>query len=194
MNDKKIKKINWLYLIGYIFGPMLICALCFGLSAAFFPKGSMAVILIMGPSLLSVIWWIIGGKIIFNQKKKKFAKELDADGFVRNQTFSGKGTEVIVDAKNGKIALLFFWNPFASYVVSAKRVEKAWVDDGRSGSGILEGSSCVSFIFTIDGIKIKVYTFTSNQRWKMNSNYILTGVSKADMMVKVIEEAKSKAK
>lgn len=37
-------------------------------------------------------------------------------------------------------------------------------------------------------------TFTSNQRFRMDSNYILTGISKADMMVKTIEEAKKKAK
>jgi len=75
-----------------------------------------------------------------------------------------------------------------------KRVERAWVDDGKSGAGIFAGSGRVSFLFTVDGIKVRVNTFTSNQRWRMDSEYILTGISKADMMVKIIEEAKTKAK
>ena len=45
-------------------------------------------------------------------------------------------------------------------------------------------------LFKVDDVKIRVNTFTSNQRWRMDSDYILTGISKADMMAKVIEEAK----
>ena len=99
-----------------------------------------------------------------------------------------------MDINNGKIALLFFWNPFESYVVEAKRVTKAWVDDGRHGKGFMEGSSQVSFLFTIDEIKVRIYTFTSNQRFRMDTDYILTGISKADMMVKVLESARSNSK
>ena len=58
----------------------------------------------------------------------------------------------------------------------------------------MEGSSQVSFLFKVDNIKIRVYTFTSNQRFRRDSDYILTGISKADLMVKAIEEAKAKAK
>ena len=53
----------------------------------------------------------------------------------------------------------------------------------------MEGSGRVSFLFDVDGVKIRVNTFTSNQRWRMDSNYILTAISKADMMVKILEEA-----
>jgi len=55
-NETKVKKINILYLLGYIFVPIIVCAICFFLSYKFFPKGTMAVILLMGPSLLSFIW------------------------------------------------------------------------------------------------------------------------------------------
>ena len=58
----------------------------------------------------------------------------------------------------------------------------------------MEGSSRVSFLFNIDDVKIRVNTFTSNQRWRMDSDYILTGISKADMMVEVIETARSNSK
>ncbi len=192
--EEKIKKINISYLLGYIFGPMAICAICFLISNLYFPKGIGAVILIMGPSFLSVIWWIFGGSQIFKRTTKKFENELDEKGFNRKQTFYGKGKVVIIDTDKGQIGLVFFWNPFKTYIVPASRVNKAWVDDGKGGVGFLEGSSRVSFLFTVDDIKIRVDTFTSNQRFRMDSDYILTGISKADMMVKMIEEARSNCK
>ncbi len=194
MENEKVKKINISYLLAYIFAPIIVCAICFILSALFFPKGNMAVILIMGPSIISVIWWIIGGKAIYKQKQKKLEKELDDSGFIRENTFYSNGNMVSVDTKNSKIAILFFWNPFKSYILPANRISKAWVDDGRSGFGLLEGSSRVSFLFEIDGIKIRVNTFISNQRWRMDSNYILTGISKADMMVEVLNSARGESK
>lgn len=194
MKETKIQKINLIYLLGYIFVPIIICAICFTLSALFFPKGNGAVILIMGPSFLSFIWWTFGGSFIFKRKTKEFERVLEEAKFNRNHTFYGKGKVVIIDTQKGEIALIFFWNPFKTYQFSAARVEKAWVDDGKSGAGFLEGSSRVSFLMLIDGIKIRVDTFTSNQRFKMTDNYILTGISKADMMVETIEKAKRNAK
>lgn len=194
MEEKKVKKINVGYLLAYIFVPIIVCAVCFITSAAFFPKGNMAVILIMGPSFLSIIWWIFGGRTIYKQAQKKLEKELSEKGFERNHTFYANGSMISVDITNGNIAILFFWNPFESFIISAKRITKTWVDDGKSGIGIMEGSGRVSFLFTIDDIKIRVNTFTSNTRWRMDSEYILTGISKADMMVKVLEEARVNGK
>ncbi len=172
--------------------PILICALCFFVSALYFPKGNMAVILIMGPSILSFLWWVFAGKIIYNRATKKLEKQLDESGFKRNNTFYGDGLTVVVDTENGKIAIASFWNPFESFVLPASRITKAWVDDGKSGVGIFEGSGRVSFLFTIDNVKVRVNTFTSNTRWRMDSEQILTGISKADMMVEVLETARKK--
>lgn len=194
MENKKIKKINLLYLLSYIFVPIIVMAICFVISYNFFSEGTMCAVLIMVPIFLSVIWWMFGGKIIFKKNQKRLEKMFKEQGFVQNNTFYGDGTEVIVDVNAGKIGLQFFWNPLESYIISAKRITKAWVEDGKNGAGFMEGSSCVSFLFTIDNIKIRVYTFKSNQRFKMNSNYILTGISKADKMVNVLETARSNDK
>ena len=191
MENQKVKKFNMIYLLSYIFAPMLICAVCFLISAKFFQKGTMAVILNMGPSFLSVIWWIFAGKIMYKQTQKKFEKMLNEKGFERNHTFYGAGCTVVVDVVHGDIAWAFFWNPFQYFIQPASRISKTWVDDGKTGVGIFAGSGRVSFLFTIDNIKIRVNTFTSNQRWRMDSEYILTGISKADMMVNVLEEART---
>lgn len=194
MENKKVKKINIIYLLSYIFAPILICAICFIISMNHFPQGNMAVILIMGPSILSFFWWIFAGRIIYGKGKKKLEKELDESGFKRNNTFYGDGFTVVVDTENGKIAIVSFWNPFENYILPANRITKTWVDDGKTGFGIFEGSGRVSFLFIIDDVKVRVNTFTSNTRWRMDSEQILTGISKADMMVEILEEARKKVK
>ena len=191
--EEKIQKINVPYLIGYILIPIAICALSFMIGYKFFPKGNGAVITFMVPPILSFIWWAFGGSFLFKRNSKNFEKTLDETGFKRAHTFYGRGKTVFIDTENGKIGLVFFWNPTKTYTVPASKVESAWVDDGKGGVGFMEGSSRVSFLFTIDGIKIRVDTFTSNQRFRMDSDYILKGISKAELMVKMIEEAKKKS-
>lgn len=191
MNQKTVKKINFVYLLLTILAPIVLIGVLGYIGATFFREGGIgAVICLMCPTAVSVVWWIFGPTTIWRLKKKAMEKELDRQGFTRNQTFYGSNHTVVVDIRQGKIALLFFWNPFETFILPASRVTKAWTDDGAAGSGFLRGTSRVSFLFLIDGIKIRVNTFTSNQRWKMNDEHVLTGISKADMWVQVLAEAK----
>ena len=88
------------------------------------------------------------------------------------------------------MALLFFWNPFELFVLPAGRITKAWAEDGAGGAGFMRGTNRVGFLFLIDNVKVRVNTFTSNQRWKMDDPKILEAISKADMMVQILETAK----
>ena len=54
----------------------------------------------------------------------------------------------------------------------------------------MRGTSRVSFLFVIDGIKIRVNTFISNQRWKMNDEKVLEGISKADRWVMLLDQVR----
>ena len=188
--DKKLVKTNIIYLLLSIFAPIALIAIGIGITYFFFHDGGNgAVIFSMCPPAIAFIWYVFGISAIFKKQYKKFEAELDLGGFNRNQTFYGKGKYVTIDLEHGEIGLVFYWNPFQTYVIPASRVENAWVDDGQTGSGIMKGSSRVSFIFVVDGIKIRVDTFTSNQRQRMDSDYILTGISKADLMVKMLAQA-----
>lgn len=188
--DKKLVKINIVYLLLSILAPIALIAIGLLITKFFFADGGYgAVIFSMGPPLIAFIWYVFGIGLVFKNKYKKFEAELDSNGFNRNQTFYGRGKFVTIDLEKGEIGLVFYWNPFNTYIIPAARVENAWVDDGKSGSGIMQGSSRVSFIFVVDGIKIRVDTFTSNQRQRMDSEYILTGISKADLMVKMLAQA-----
>lgn len=194
--QEKLQKINIWYLLGYIFLPIIICALGYTICYFCFYDGGMgAVLTTMVPTILAMIWWIFGGAFIFKKKTTyKLSQEFKNQGYKANQTFYGRGKTVMLDIDKGIVGLAFYWNPFQVYVIPASRVEKAWTDDGKMGSGFMEGSSRVSFLCIIDGIKIRVDTFTSNQRFRMDDKHILTGISKADMMVKSIEEAKANSK
>ena len=189
---EKIQKINILYLLGYIFIPAIICALGYTLCYFCFRDGGTgAVLTTMVPTIAAVFWWIFGCSLIFKQKTKELEKRFEAEGYRRNQTFYGRGQTVVLDVEKGMMGVVFFWNPFQNYILPASRISRAWTDDGRGGAGFMEGSSRVSFIFTIDQkIDVRVNTFMSNQRWRMDDKRILTGISKADLMVKNIEEAK----
>ncbi|MDE7170764.1 MAG: hypothetical protein K2O11_02670 [Oscillospiraceae bacterium] len=191
MNAKPVKKINIVYLLLVIAVPIAVIALGGLIGNCFFRDGGMgAVVCFMGPTLLSVAWWILGPTSIWNQKKKQMMKQLDSQGFNRNQTFYGSNQTVAVDIRQGKVALLFFWNPFEQYILSAGRITKTWTEDGAGGAGFMRGTSRVGFLFLIDGVKVRVNTFTSNQRWRMDDPKILEAISKADMMVQVLDAAK----
>lgn len=194
MNEKPVKKVNVAYLLATILIPIvLIAALGFVGYTFFRDGGNGAVICFMAPTLLSIAWWILGPTFIWRSAKKKMTQQLDEQGFTRNHTFYGSNQTVSVDLNQGKIALLLFWNPSKLYVLPASRVTRAWTEDGAGGSGILRGTSRVRFGFLVDDVTVKVNTFTSNQRWKLDDPKILEAISKADMMVKVLGVAKERA-
>ena len=194
MSGEKVKKIDWGYTLIYIFAPIVLIVVGTFLAVKLMPDSSAGPFIPMVLFLLSMAWWLMGGRNALKNGANKLAKEMDAQGLTRNMTFNGRGCVVVVDTVHGKLGLVYAWNPRKQYIIPASRVEKAWVDDGRSGKGITEGSGRVSFLFTVDGVKNRVDTFASNTRFKMNDNRILTGISKADSMVELINAAKEAAR
>lgn len=188
--NQKIKKASGLYVLLYIIVPMIPVAIFVLLSLLIpekegqFAGGAITI------AILAFFWWCFGWKLILSINKKSLAKKLDAAGFVRNHTFNGDSSIIVIDAQHGDMALLFCFNPFVVQIASMQKITRAWVDDGAHGSGIMRGSSYVRFCFELDGVRVNVNTFTSNKRWRMDSNYILTGISKADMMVNIINSAR----
>ncbi len=191
MEEKTVKNINMGYLLGYILGPIAVVVLCYAIGNVCFHDGGVgAVVCFMGAPLLAALWYIFAGKMFYKSAVKKMEAAMDAQGLTRNQTFNGRGCTVCIDMDKGMVGLAFFWNPFTHYIIPASRIGETWVDDGCHGAGIMKGSSQVSFLFRVDGVKVRVYTFSSNRRWRMDSDYILTGISKADLMVEAIAAAK----
>ncbi len=185
--EEKLQKINIVYLLLNIFGPVIVMVGAIALGVIL-PQ-QIGMIFAMVGFAFAVVWWSFLGRKVYDSTKEKTLAGLEAQGFTRNHTFNADGCTVSVDLNKGQIAILFRWNPGKVYVRPASRISKVWVDDGRGGAGFLEGSSRVSFLFTVDGMTIRVNTFTSNKRWRMDSDYILTGISKADMMVEALQAA-----
>ena len=187
----KMQKVNVIYFVLNIFGPAVVMVLAVALGVMLPEQFTM--IFAAAGFILPVLWWSFLGRKVYEKTKEKKLAELDSQGFTRNQTFDADGCTVMVDLNKGKIAILFRWNPSKIYIRPANQISKVWVDDGRGGAGFLEGSSRVSFLFTVDGMTIRVNTFTSNKRWRMDSDYILTGISKADLMAETLVTAGAQA-
>lgn len=184
MEQQKIKKMNVPYFIACIFVPIVLIVLVTVIGIAFLPT-NVATILMMVFLVASILWWAVGIDKLYKKKKEEKLKELDSKGFVRNHTFNSDNSTIAVDIEHGKIALIFKWNPSEYFVLPANRVTKMWTDDGKK----LGGTSRVSFLFIVDGIKIRVNTFISNKIWGMKSNTVLEAISKADMMVEALKDA-----
>ena len=184
MEPQKITKIYVPYLLAVIFGPLLI-AIAFTVLCIWARLGNVSIIVSVVIDMGCIFWWIFGPEQIYKNTKRKYLSELDSSGFVRNHTFNADNCTVAADIEYGKIAMIFKWNPKQYYVLPANHITNLWVDDGK----MLGGSSRVSFLFIVDGVKVRVNTFTSNKIWSMSSNYILEGISKADLMVENLRRA-----
>ncbi|MDE5995016.1 MAG: hypothetical protein K2G60_05840 [Oscillospiraceae bacterium] len=193
MENEKIKKVNPLYMLAYIFLPIIIAIALTAASVSLISNSGIGTLITAAVFFACIFWYAVGGQKFYKSMVKKFEAELDSKGFKRNQTFYGKNQTVIVDIADGRIASVFFWNPFKYYITSASKIERAWVDDGKKGAGFMEGSQRVRFCFIFDGIRMNVDTFISNQRYKMTDSRILDGISKADLMVEVLNKAKANA-
>lgn len=184
MGQQKMKKISVPYLLLQIFGPLAVMIAAGAVSFSLLSE-NVGSIVFMVAFLAAVLWWSLAPTQIYKKKKEKKMKELDNAGFVRNHTFNADGCTVAVDIVHGKIAMVFKWNPGQCYVLSAGGISKAWVDDGKR----LGGTGRVSFLFIIDGVKVRVNTFTSNRVWGMNSSYVVEALSKADTMIEQLKAA-----
>lgn len=185
--NERIQKVDALYLLGNIFIP-LIGAIVINVVGALF-LGSFGIMLGLAAMLFAILWWAILGKSVYNKGKESKLSELDDSGFVRNHTFLGDGCTVAIDIEHKQIALLFRWNPKKVYIRPASALSRVHTEDGKTGSGVFAGSARVRFCFVVEQIRINVNTFTSNQRFPMNSEHILTGISKADMVVEALVAA-----
>lgn len=189
-NTEKIQKINWLYLFLNTVVPIIFMVAMTALGVALPEQiGVFCAIIGFGGAIL---WWSFLGHKQYEKMRDARIEELKEQGFTCNHTFNADGSTVIVDLVRNQIALIFRWNPGKVYVRPASALSNVYVDDGRSGAGPLAGSSRVSFLFNVEGTRVRVNTFTSNRRWRMDSDYILTGISKADVMAETLAAAGAK--
>ncbi len=137
--------------------------------------------------ILAILWWKLGVRAIFRLCLRGAERDLERKGFQCANAFTGRDCAVLMDEENRKIALLFKWNPFHTYVFPAGRVTKVWVDEGQRGQGVMEGTRRVSFLFTVGKSRVRANTFSSSRRWKMDGDNVLTAISMADMMADLLE-------
>ncbi len=162
--------------IGYLALPVLFAGLMF------LGIGTYPIFIVIGFFGLMIMFALF--PILFKLAKNKLNKELSESTFISNHTFNAGREYLMVDLNRREIAIVFKYNPFKHYIVSLDDVAEARVNDFRQGSGFMEGTNRVGFQFKLKGAKITVYTFTAqNRRFTLDSKEVLTGISKAQMMV-----------
>lgn len=177
-----------LLILSIILAPIAVLAACMVISFTVEIPDSILIVLIFGPFVFGFLLYFFSWRFLKKRNQAKTEEqlsELQKSGFVTNVTFNGS-CKVMVDTEQRMLALQFGLNPSCCYVLPAGRITKAWVNDGKKGRWIFAGSREVSFRFMVDGVKVKVPTFFSNQRYAMNSKEIMTGISKADVMVELL--------
>lgn len=141
------------YLLENIFGPILITVFFIGLG---FWAGMGSVVIAVEVVIVigCILWWIFGPEQIFQDKRRQYLKEIDSSDFVRSRTYNAGNITLAADLENGKIAMIFKWNPKQYYVLPANHITDLWVDESKT----VEGSCMRSFLLIVDGVKIRVNT------------------------------------
>ncbi len=133
-----------------------------------------------------LIFIIIAPGLFYSIKRKKIAEELKAKGFNVNYTFTGRSLMFYMDYQNKQMAFFYKMNPTKVQIFPLSEAKNPRVNDFKQGKGFMEGSSFVALEFDVFGKRQRIYTFTSNKRFAMNSPQILDGISKADFMCEQI--------
>lgn len=152
--------------------------------------GTLIFVFVACAGIANLLLFTMVKSIVFSINIKKLTERFGEHSFHPVSTFQSSGGNFYIDPVAGKVAAITKLNPFAIQVVEAARVQDPTVDDGSSMS-ILKGTRLVSFRFTIDGQKWRVPTFISRQTYSLKSSEVLTAISKADMQVEMINEAKA---
>lgn len=111
-----------------------------------------------------------------SMRKKTLEQGTVANGMQQYETFDSSNCVVRVD-NFGRVALVSTYNPKEFQMFSAQQLTDIKTSYMK---GPLGGATAVYFEFRINGIKVKIPTFRSNQAYRMDSNYILDGTAKAD--------------
>lgn len=128
--------------------------------------------------------------IVFKQIAKKTMKKLNATDFSAAGTFYAGTATLKIDVVHGRIAYVSTLNPSALQVISAAQLENISSDYMKGPFG---GTNYVYFQFYYNSKKMRIPTFTSRQVYSMNSEAVMTAISKADTYAGLLRQAKVNA-
>lgn len=188
----KLKKISWkliavYFIVGFAVSACLV--LVGGRDLPYEMTEKLAGVIVLGIVLFALS--VLGlGALLYMIGKKRMSGMLSEQNFTSTSRFDSYNAVIAVDAVHGKIGVLMRLNPFQVQILEASHIDSAVIHDGK---GITGGTSLVSFVFLLDGVKFKIPTFSSNRCYNMNSNEVQRGLEKAQKQVDYLLEAKRNA-
>lgn len=123
--------------------------------------------------------------------KKTVAKHEAEQGFMNSATFTSYKAIVKIDVTTGRFAYVAWMNPWEFQVFSFAEVEK--IESGYR-PGPFGGTNYIYFDFYYKGKRVRIPTFVAiHGMFRMDSQQVLDGISKADAYAELLKQAKENA-
>ncbi len=189
----KFNKVNWAVMAVYPVAGLVLSGLAAFLGGKDLPYTDQDKMMftVVGGVVLAFLGFFALGAIFYAIGKKRMEAQMKADGFRYTSCFTSYNAVVAIDSEEGRLAIVGRYNPFKVQYLNASRITSAEVKDGK---GITGGTSLVSFVFYVDGMKFRIPTFSSNRCYNMKSNEVIRGIEKAEKQVELLLAAKANAR
>ncbi len=184
--NQKVSRFNIIYFSLFVLLPLIIY------SAMIFAGWYYWILeLLIAGGIVFLLYNLFAYKIISKIQRYTNEKQLNDMGFIQNFAYNEKTSNLYIDLNTSRVAMFFFFNPKLQFV-SPEVFSKFKIRDFKSGVGVFAGTKNVAFDFKIEDSRFRFYTFTSNARWKMTSNYVVDAISEAEEVISFFEESKQK--
>ncbi len=181
---KKCGKLFWPLVIGAVLLPFLL-SLIKELSGGAFQISSfltLAVVLMIFVVIAFVM--ILGNGMILSSFVGRTASGVNTLPYHFRQTYEDDvlHNRLYIDTDNGVIGYISKYNPFQIQIFNASRIDQM--------KTVTSSTRGISFVFYIDGKKIKMYTLMAEHVMYKNSAEAKEAMAEADKYVAYLQEAK----
>ncbi len=178
-----MKKVSGKYILGLYGVVIILTYLLMKASAA------VSVEILSFTFVALTIFLVIAHTIVFVLLRIKIDRNLEMEDFNPTYRVYCIGRNLYVDHNSGKIAVVNSLNPFQSHIVSVDMLTELVVNDHMFGSGMMRGTSKVSFEFYLDGNIERFYTLKSRYKLRPKDKAVQGAIQSANEAVIAINEA-----
>ena len=185
-----MKKVNASYLAIWAGIPALVAAVLVVLAFTVFLDNKTGFVI----AVIAAIGIFVAIPMFLESKMKKMAAALESgfktQNFKYQYKFEANNAVYYID-QDGKMGVVYRYNPTELQFVDLNKVTGVRVNDGKFGLG----TSRVSCEFLMDGKKVRITTLqVSRGSLSMKDQRVLEAISKADQLCAMLNTAKANAK
>jgi len=181
---KKCGKLFWPLVIGAVAFPFLLSLFKELAGGGFQIKSFLTLVIVLMIFVVIVFVMILGNGMILSFLAGRTAKRINELPYHFRESFEDDvlHSRLYIDVENGVIGYISIYNPFQIQIFNASRVDQI-----KTIASSIRG---VSFVFSIDGKKVKMYTLMEEHIVHLNSAEAKEAKAEADKYVACLQEAK----